>query len=700
MAERAARRRRRPVDRHAVRPAADGGGRGAGDVGRRAGLPAVGRHAGAAGGRGGLAAAPLRRRRSTRRTSRPASAPRSSSPACPTGCGCGRPTATPSCTRRSATRPTRWAPRWPAAGRCRTADARPTSSRRRRRPGAVPVGQLARQPRRRARRPGAAAALGPGARRPGALRRVLHRVHLGRPGPDDLSRRRRRASWRCTRCPSGRTWPACGSASTPATPTWSTTCPRCASTPGSWSRARCRPPPSPPSATTRTSTTSASATARRLALLAACAGRGRRRRAPLPGGAFYLWVPAPGGDAWALAERLADRGRRRRVARASSTARRAPATSGSPSSSPTTGSRWWPSDWGSTAGDVPHAHARARLTTLGTMQPSLLPPPPPRESWPTGWPAVRVVVRRRRRDRPRRHRRRRSPSRSTTFVDWLGPGRRLRPDRRCPAPWRSRSPIPGGYSIYHESDDVGDDFRLPARSPTSSVLGPVRAPRSPLDRYVGQRDLLDGDARGPRRCTPSTPTRRGSTRSTGRAIRAAWSPSAGRRRRPAARLRRARHGVAAPVAGGVIGDRRRHPPGPEPPAAAVGRRTVRRAAGRRRLGRAVPGSRDGPPGPAWYGQPAAAARTPAAGPGRRRRSRDRRLRGHRRRSAAAAAATPAGGRRRRPGARTSLRRIDRSGRRRARFGRMPPSAGSIRRPSGRRPTGPSGRPLHWRPDHR
>lgn len=28
-------------------------------------------------------------------------------------------------------------------------------------------------------------------------------------------------------------------------------------------------------------------------------------QAPLPEGAFYLWVPAPGGDAWALAERLA-----------------------------------------------------------------------------------------------------------------------------------------------------------------------------------------------------------------------------------------------------------------------------------------------------------------------------------------------------------------------------------------------------------
>ncbi|MFZ4518847.1 MAG: aminotransferase class I/II-fold pyridoxal phosphate-dependent enzyme [Microthrixaceae bacterium] len=28
---------------------------------------------------------------------------------------------------------------------------------------------------------------------------------------------------------------------------------------------------------------------------------------PLPGGGFYLWVPAPGGDAWALARRLAER---------------------------------------------------------------------------------------------------------------------------------------------------------------------------------------------------------------------------------------------------------------------------------------------------------------------------------------------------------------------------------------------------------
>src|SRR5262249_34827961 len=30
--------------------------------------------------------------------------------------------------------------------------------------------------------------------------------------------------------------------------------------------------------------------------------------APLPGGSFYLWMPAPGGDAWALAHELAAKG--------------------------------------------------------------------------------------------------------------------------------------------------------------------------------------------------------------------------------------------------------------------------------------------------------------------------------------------------------------------------------------------------------
>jgi succinyldiaminopimelate transaminase len=31
-------------------------------------------------------------------------------------------------------------------------------------------------------------------------------------------------------------------------------------------------------------------------------------QAPMPAGAFYLWAPAPGGDAWALARRLAEQG--------------------------------------------------------------------------------------------------------------------------------------------------------------------------------------------------------------------------------------------------------------------------------------------------------------------------------------------------------------------------------------------------------
>ena len=43
---------------------------------------------------------------------------------------------------------------------------------------------------------------------------------------------------------------------------------------------------------------------RRLALLADLLER-LDLQVPLPEGAFYLWVPAPGGDAWALAERLA-----------------------------------------------------------------------------------------------------------------------------------------------------------------------------------------------------------------------------------------------------------------------------------------------------------------------------------------------------------------------------------------------------------
>ena len=84
--------------------------------------------------------------------------------------------------------------------------------------------------------------------------------------------------------------------------------------------------------------------------------------APMPGGGFYLWAPAPDGDAWALVRRLADRGRRPRVARASSTAPTAPASCGWRWCSPTTASSWWPaaSAW---PGETSRVIASARACT-------------------------------------------------------------------------------------------------------------------------------------------------------------------------------------------------------------------------------------------------------------------------------------------------------------------------------------------------
>jgi succinyldiaminopimelate transaminase len=46
----------------------------------------------------------------------------------------------------------------------------------------------------------------------------------------------------------------------------------------------------------------------RLEQLRAALADGLDLEVPMPGGAFYLWVPAPGGDAWALTETLAERG--------------------------------------------------------------------------------------------------------------------------------------------------------------------------------------------------------------------------------------------------------------------------------------------------------------------------------------------------------------------------------------------------------
>ena len=117
------------------------------------------------------------------------------------------------------------------------------------------------------------------------------------------------ASSPCTPSRSARTWPGSGPASTPAIPTSCTTWPRCASTPGSWCPARCRRRPSRRGTTTPTSTPSASGTSAGCELMRDALGA-IGVKAPMPGGAFYLWAPAPDGDAWALAA-PPGRGRRR-----------------------------------------------------------------------------------------------------------------------------------------------------------------------------------------------------------------------------------------------------------------------------------------------------------------------------------------------------------------------------------------------------
>ena len=72
-------------------------------------------------------------------------------------------------------------------------------------------------------------------------------------------------SWPSTRCRSGRTWPATGAASSPATATSPPTWGRSAPTPASWSPGRCRPPPPWPGATTPTWKTQRAVYAERIA---------------------------------------------------------------------------------------------------------------------------------------------------------------------------------------------------------------------------------------------------------------------------------------------------------------------------------------------------------------------------------------------------------------------------------------------------
>ena len=318
-----------------------------GVVGHRAGLPAVGRHARLPGGRRRLARPPLRRRRSTPphagglRRHQGARGRRAR-----TGCGCARPTAT-RCSTRAVSYPT-YAMGATLAGcravpvRARSTEIDPADAERAlclwvNSPG-NPTGELDDL--------GAAAAWGRAHGVPGAVGRVLRRVHLGRAraarssptastgvlAVHSLSKRSNlagRPGRLLRRRPRPGPLPVRGAQARRV----------------HGARARCRPRPSSRSTTTPTSTTSASATARRLGAAGRRAARRSASTCPLPGGAFYLWVPAPDGDAWALARAPGRRGRRASCRRASSTARPAPATCASRWCSPTTASSWWPSGW-------------------------------------------------------------------------------------------------------------------------------------------------------------------------------------------------------------------------------------------------------------------------------------------------------------------------------------------------------------------
>ena len=200
VAESVRRWRGRPVDRHADGSAARVGRGGVLDVRRRTRLsgehrhrrvPRRGRavdraalrcHRRAVGDRG------VRRQQGVRRHAAAVAAP-------------ARPrTATRCCTRRRRTRPTRWAPSSPAAVRspCRW-------------PGGIDLDAIAPadadralalwvnspgNPDRCARRPRRRRRVGTGPRRAGVLRRVLRRVHVGRPGTNDPRARPRRRGGR------------------------------------------------------------------------------------------------------------------------------------------------------------------------------------------------------------------------------------------------------------------------------------------------------------------------------------------------------------------------------------------------------------------------------------------------------------------------------------------------------------------------
>ena len=300
---------RRPLDRHPGRPAARRGGRRPLVLGPRTGLPAVDRHARASRGGRPLARPPPGRRRRPPSTSARAWAPRSSWPPCPSGCDLRRPE------RDTVLYPDIAYPTYEMgailAG-CRPVPV-PVDDRWRIDLAAIDPEDAERALCLWVNTPGnpagglddlaAAADLGPAPRRPGLLRRVLRRVHLGRPALHDPPGRhgrrgrralaveavelRRRTGRLLRRRPRARALPAGGAQARRDD----------GARPGSGRRrrgARRRRPRRGP----------APALPGPARAGPARSSPARHRRA-LPGGGFYLWAPAPGGDAWALTERLA-----------------------------------------------------------------------------------------------------------------------------------------------------------------------------------------------------------------------------------------------------------------------------------------------------------------------------------------------------------------------------------------------------------
>ncbi|CAA9213685.1 MAG: N-succinyl-L,L-diaminopimelate aminotransferase, type 2, partial [uncultured Acidimicrobiales bacterium] len=190
-------RDRRPVHRHARGPPAGGGGGGPGHVGRRAGVPAFDRLGAPPGGGGRVAATTLRRgrRRVGRRRLHRLQGARGRDPpvaaAALPGPGHGPVPLRELPDVPDGSRPRRLSGR-AGAGRRAVAPRRDRHRPRRRRPGPVPVVEHAGEPGRGPRRPGCGGRLGPQQRRARALRRVLRRVHVGRPtalGPPERDRR-------------------------------------------------------------------------------------------------------------------------------------------------------------------------------------------------------------------------------------------------------------------------------------------------------------------------------------------------------------------------------------------------------------------------------------------------------------------------------------------------------------------------------